>query len=206
MKYPQRYLIKSVDLYTQLLWQLPQLYDESGSHQSIVVVLGWGGGGRFQGVVVVFRGQSTSSWSSKSLGRVLACDMACHVVVIVVGGGCEQMVMVVGGGGCWRWWWRGGAALLSMMVVVRVRCGRLWPFVFVGGWCLSLEVVVGSRCRSLCGRSLSVVVGVGGGGMEKRSHKQTIPLEFRSCPFWGTFRCKFRNPPEFHQNGKYQNK
>ena len=34
MKYPQRYLIKSVDLYTQLLWHLPQLYDKSGSHQS----------------------------------------------------------------------------------------------------------------------------------------------------------------------------
>ena len=35
MKYPQRYLIKSVDLYTQLLWHLPQLYDKSGSHQSM---------------------------------------------------------------------------------------------------------------------------------------------------------------------------
>ena len=34
MKYPQRHLIKSVDLYTQLLWHLPQLYDKSGSHQS----------------------------------------------------------------------------------------------------------------------------------------------------------------------------
>ena len=34
MKYPQRYLIKSMDLYTQLLWHLP-LYDKSGSHQSL---------------------------------------------------------------------------------------------------------------------------------------------------------------------------
>ena len=34
MKYPERHLIKSVDLYTQLLWHLPQLYDKSGSHQS----------------------------------------------------------------------------------------------------------------------------------------------------------------------------
>ena len=39
MKYPQRYLIKSVDLYTQLLWHLPQLYDKSGSHQSLATAL-----------------------------------------------------------------------------------------------------------------------------------------------------------------------
>ena len=59
-----------------------------------------GGGGRFRAVVVVFRGRSASSRSNESLGRVLACDVACHVVVVVVGGGCEQMAMVVGGGGC----------------------------------------------------------------------------------------------------------
>ena len=52
----------------------------------IVVILGWGG--------VVSRP------SNESLGHVLACDVACHVVVVVVGGGCEQMGMVVGGGGC----------------------------------------------------------------------------------------------------------
>jgi len=38
MKYPERYLINFVDLYTQLCWQLPQLYDKSGSHQSIEMV------------------------------------------------------------------------------------------------------------------------------------------------------------------------
>jgi len=32
MKYPERYLINFVELYTQLCWQLPQLYDKSGSH------------------------------------------------------------------------------------------------------------------------------------------------------------------------------
>jgi len=32
MKYPERYLINFMDLYTQLCWQLPQLYDKSGSH------------------------------------------------------------------------------------------------------------------------------------------------------------------------------
>jgi len=37
MKYPERYLINFVDLYTQLCWQLPQLYDKSGSHQSLAV-------------------------------------------------------------------------------------------------------------------------------------------------------------------------
>ena len=37
--------------------------------------------------------------------RVLACDVACHViVVVVVGGSCEQMVMVVGGGSCSQRW------------------------------------------------------------------------------------------------------
>ena len=60
----------------------------------------WLGGGRFQVVVVVFCGWSASSRSNESLGRVLACDVACHVVVVVIGGGCEQMAMVVGGGGC----------------------------------------------------------------------------------------------------------
>jgi len=34
MKYPEWYLINFMDLYTQLCWQLPQLYDKSGSHQS----------------------------------------------------------------------------------------------------------------------------------------------------------------------------
>ena len=42
------------------------------------------------------------------------------------------------------WWqllatvvtWRGW--VVSTMVVVRGRCGRLWPFVFMGGRCLSL--------------------------------------------------------------------
>ena len=107
------------------------------------------------------------------------------------------------GGGLWSLWPLGA---------VCVRGGSV--FVIVGGCC-------GSCCRSPCGRSLSVVVCVGGGGgKEKRSrkqtlfviqqkyitNKQTIPLEFRSCPFQGTFQCKFRNPPEFHQNGKHQNK
>ena len=32
MKYPQRHLIKSMDIYTQLLWHLPQLYNKNGSH------------------------------------------------------------------------------------------------------------------------------------------------------------------------------
>ena len=70
----------------------------------VVVVLGWGGGGCFWVVVVVFHGWSASSRSNESLERVLACDVACHVIVVVVGGGCEQMAMVVGGGGCWRRW------------------------------------------------------------------------------------------------------
>ena len=70
-----------------------------GRWRLIVVILGWGGG-RFRAVVVVFCGRSASSWSNESLGRVLACDVACHFVVVVVGGGCEQMAMVVGGGGC----------------------------------------------------------------------------------------------------------
>ena len=53
---------------------------------------------------VSLRGQSASSRSNDSLGHVLACDVACHVIVVVVGGGCEQMAMVVGGCGCWQWW------------------------------------------------------------------------------------------------------
>ena len=97
----------------------------------------------------------------------------------------------------------------------------LWPLVAIcvrGG---SVFVIVGGRRCSPCGRSLSVVVCVGGGGgKEKRSrkqtlfviqhkyitNKQTIPPEFHSCPFQGTFRCKFRNPQEFHWNGKHRNK
>ena len=39
MKYPQQHLIKSVDLYTQLLWHLPQLYGKNGSHLCILEVL-----------------------------------------------------------------------------------------------------------------------------------------------------------------------
>ena len=44
MKYPERHLIKSVDLYTQLLWHLPQLYDKNGSHLCFVQGLKNGGG------------------------------------------------------------------------------------------------------------------------------------------------------------------
>ena len=66
------------------------------------------------------------------------------------------------------WWW-----LLATVVTWRRsvvcdegvcgRCSHLWPLVFVGG-----------RGRSPCGRSLSVVVCVDGGGKQKRSHKQTL--------------------------------
>ena len=97
-------------------------------------------------------------------------------------------------------------------MVIVATCGRL------GSWAVGV-------CH--CGWSLSfavwaviVVVCVGGAAKEKRSHKQTlfviqhkyitnkqtIPPEFHSCPFRGTFRCKFQNPLEFHQNGKHWNK
>ena len=127
---------------------------------------------------------------------------------------------VANGGGWWQplvtvvtWWgWvvfddGGGSWSLLPPVAVWV-CEQL------------VFVVVGGHHRSPCGRSLSVVVCVGGGAKEKRSrkqtlfviqhkyitNKQTIPPEFRSCPFRGTFWCKFRNPLEFHWNGKYWNK
>ena len=80
-----------------------------GHWASVVGGGGWlwlslAGGGLFLGHGCCFRGRSASSWSNDSLGHVLACDVACHVIVIVVGGGCEWMAMVVGGGGCWQWW------------------------------------------------------------------------------------------------------
>ena len=77
-------------------------------HQLWAVAAGcgrpWLGGGSFQGGGRCFRGWSVSSRSNNSLGRVLACEVACHVIVVLIGGGCEQMAMVVGGGGCWRRW------------------------------------------------------------------------------------------------------
>ena len=133
------------------------------------------------------------------------------------------------------WWWLqavadGGGWWQLLATVVTWRgwvvfddgggSWSLWPPVAVWVRGRSVFVVVGGRRRSPCGRSLSVVVCVGGGGKEKRSrkqtlfviqhkyitNKQTIPPEFRSCPFRGTFRCKFQNPLEFHRNGKHQNK
>ena len=70
----------------------------SGQWWLVVVILGWEGqGGLFLGGGGHFHGWSASSWSNNSLGCVLACDMACHIVVIIVGGGCEQMAMVAVG-------------------------------------------------------------------------------------------------------------
>ena len=92
------------------------------------------------------------------------------------GGGCDRLVMVVGGGGCWR---RAVCVYAWSSFVVRLlfrgRCGRLWPFVFVGvvvcGRCLwSLWAVV--AVRSVGG--VSVVVCLDGGGKEKSNHV-TLP-------------------------------
>ena len=44
----------------------------------------------------------------------------------------------------------------------------------VCGWLLFVVVIVGGHCHSWCGRSLSVIACIDGGGERKRNHKQTL--------------------------------
>ena len=56
-----------------------------------------------------------------------------------------------------RWWW---------CVVVVAICVR--------GRSLFVVVIMGGRCRSWCGQSLSVIACIDGGGKRKRNDKQTL--------------------------------
>ena len=115
----------------------------------------------------------------------------------------EVLVMVVGSGSCW--WWMVcvlGVVVICCMFVVS---WSLWLFVFVG---VSVCGCYGHHHRLQGGWSLSVVMCLDGGGKEKRNtshchtnivcYPQQINVECCSCPFWGTFQCKFRNPPEWN--------